>query len=514
MASINTSAIARVYLVILLIMSILLSSPIQLGISLALLVIQLYSAYKPPRAGLNLILVTGTLLLIPVVFPAFIGGGVAVLLILPVLLLLDRSLKDFTSAQNFRFKRSGRSASDTLKRLTAGLLLAFAVAVVAWNFNLALTTVVLMGYLGVSVALVFRSVPKSSLAEEKTWRRLVVGESETVKFNVKGKAARNVLVSLKPTDSWVHVEPTSFTLPKGAETNVTIRFAPPLAGPSKVQIQGCFVDQSGLVETGQVLEPVDLHIIPRAKYAAWLAKKFLEQTVSGGGKGEMLPGASARAVKQGVEFYGCRVYQSGDRLRDIDWKHSYMLGNLIVKEFTGSQGQVGIIVADLTASSAEDADLLAFNLVMSALTLAREGFPSALAVYNNREVLAATQVLNARETLKLALELTEKITIVESKEKVLEPTEMRRLNRSVALLRQVDVESAEKLSNLLELEIEANLEMARLHPATLALAKVIKNMQGPAVITVVSSASVDSEALLFGLERLQQKGYRTVQVHA
>ncbi len=67
-----------------------------------------------------------------------------------------------------------------------------------------------------------------------------------------------------------------------------------------------------------------------------------------------------------------------------------MLGELIVKEFAGAQGQVGIIVADLTAKDAEDADKLAYNFVMSALTLATEALPSALAVYNRNEVLAVT----------------------------------------------------------------------------------------------------------------------------
>ena len=54
----------------------------------------------------------------------------------------------------------------------------------------------------------------------------------------------------------------------------------------------------------------------------------------------------------------CRPFQSGDRWRDLDWKDSCMLGELIVKEFAGAQGQVEIIVADLTAKNAEYADHL------------------------------------------------------------------------------------------------------------------------------------------------------------
>ena len=151
---------------------------------------------------------------------------------------------------------------------------------------------------------------------------------------------------------------------------------------------------------------------------------------------------------------------------------------------------------------------------MSALTLATEALPSALAVYNRSEVLAVTQPMNPRETLKKTLELTEKITVVEPKEKVLQPTEMRRLKRSIGQLEEMKSESALRLSELLEFEFEANEEAARLHPATLALAKAVEYLQGPAVITVVSSMDDDSNALLLSLERLREKGYSTVMVGA
>ncbi len=117
----------------------------------------------------------------------------------------------------------------------------------------------------------------------------MVGDLETVEFSVKGKANMPMLVSLQSIDSWVHVEPPYFMLPVKKETEATLRFTPPLAGPSKIQIQASYVDSRGLVQTGQVLEPVDLHIIPRAKYAQWLAKKYLEQTSPGAGRAVAIP---------------------------------------------------------------------------------------------------------------------------------------------------------------------------------------------------------------------------------
>jgi hypothetical protein len=65
-----------------------------------------------------------------------------------------------------------------------------------------------------------------------------------------------------------------------AEVNIT--YTPPLAVPSKLQLQTTGVDERGLIQFKPNLEPIDLHIIPRARYARWLAEKYLKQTATGG----------------------------------------------------------------------------------------------------------------------------------------------------------------------------------------------------------------------------------------
>ena len=270
------------------------------------------------------------------------------------------------------------------------------------------------------------------------------------------------------------------------------------------------IDPRGLIQTGQILEPLNLSIIPKAKYASWLANKFLEQTTPGGGMAIAIPHPSSKPASSGVEFYSIRPYQPGDTQKDIDWKHTYMLSELIVKQYTGTQGQVGIIAANLTAKNPQDADILAYNLVMTALTLATEGLPSALAVYNDKEVLAATHLMNPREILKQALQLTEKIAIIEQKQKVLQSIETRRLKRSIEQLSKIGSESAAKLEKLLEFEIEAKAMATKNQPATEALTKVTDNLQGRAVITVISGMDAPSEALLLTLEKLQNQGHSII----
>ncbi len=166
MTSLTAGTIARAYLVVVLVLSVLVSSPLQLGVALALLAVQLYSAYKPPKASLNLVLVVSSLVFAPLALEA-LAGLYAVLLMVPAMFLLDRSLKDFALTQTFSFSRAGRSASIVLKTLGAGLLLVFGVSVVLWNVTLMLTTVVLMGYLAVVITRCFSWGTKDVLSRGK-----------------------------------------------------------------------------------------------------------------------------------------------------------------------------------------------------------------------------------------------------------------------------------------------------------------------------------------------------------
>ena len=264
--------------------------------------------------------------------------------------------------------------------------------------------------------------------------------------------------------------------------------------------------------TGQDLEPVDLHIIPRAKYARWLAIKYLERTASGSSMiGSVVSERSDKSAKTGVEYRGSREYQPGDRWKDVDWKHTFLFGKLVVKEFTGAQGQNAILVADLTAKDAEEADKLAFDLVMSAYTFALESLPTALAIYNCDEVLAMSTPINPRESLKKTLQLTEKIVVVEPSEKVLEPTKMRKIRRSISQLEQLNMDSAQRLLEVLKIEYEANQKTAINDPVGRALLRIVEGITPPATITVVSSSSNNEDILNIILQKVEDKGYTIIK---
>ena len=513
MISLAPKTIAKAYLMLVLLAAILVSPLSYSLIALILLILQIYSVYKPLRVELSLALLVCTFILTPLALEPSAGKLFSAFLMIPTLPLLDQSLRENALNQFFIHSKGGRKATTVLKALVTTLLLVFMLSIVLLNQMLMLTSILLIGYLAVVLAYIFSKVPKMPLEESKTWSRVVVGDTVKTHVTVKGRAGMPLHVSLETPRSWVHVEPSRLVMATGGEAEVSLGITPPLAGPSKLELQALAIDSWGLTQTSQTLEPVDLDIIPRARYAEWLARKYLEETAPGTTPAVAIPPLRVvRAAKRGVEYYGSRMYQHGDRLKDVDWKHTFKLRELIVKEFAGAHGQQAMIVANLAAKDVEEADKLVYNLVMSALTLAREAVPTALAAYNHEEVLATIPPTNPREMLKKALRLTQSITLVEPLKKTLQSPEVQRLRRCIGQLEQVKTEPAQKLAGILRLEYETIQEAAKDHPASQALGKTAESTPPPAVITVVSPWSHDADALAITLEKLRGRGYNTVLV--
>jgi hypothetical protein len=504
--------LAKAYFISMLLLAILVSQPTQIGIAIALLAIQIISTYKPPKTNLDLTLVTSSLIFAPLAFTALAGNVYSVLLMIPAILLLDQSLKENASTQFSKPTKNARTPTEVLKALATGLFLTFAASVIVGNITLMLTVIILSTYLTLALGYLYKKIPIKPFTESKTWNRTLVGDKVDDAMQLKTKSNVPIFVSLSG-DSWIQAEPSKFELKAKDKTELKLSYTPPLAGPTKLRLQASALDSRGLMQINQIIEPIDLHIIPRAKYAKWLAKKYLEKTASGTNASGFNPTLrSHKAPKKGIEYYSSREYQPGDKWKDLDWKHTCLLGKLIVKEFAGEQGQTAIIVADLTAKNAEESDKLAYNFMMTALTFATESLPTALAVYNQKEVFAALSPMNPREALKKTLQLTEKITIIEPTEKVLQSADMHKIKRTMRQLEQTKTEPPQKIINALRLDYETNLNAAFDHPASKALTKITKNTPPPATITVISSPSNNENALNITLEKLKEKGYTTILI--
>jgi len=314
---------------------------------------------------------------------------------------------------------------------------------------------------------------------------------------------------LSPADPWVKATPQRFILNSG-KTRLDLSFTPPLAGQSCPQLQVSAIDPRGFIQINQLLEPLELHVIPRAKYAEWLARKYLEQTGTGIVAAATLPPKATMIPKRGVEYLDSRTYQPGDQLKNIDWKHTLKLSQLIVREYTETGEQAAIIAVNLSATDAEEADKLAFSLITVALTLARENIPTALAAYNHQSVILSTVVTDPSWILRQTLALVREITLVEFADRHLEPTDIAKIRRNITQLKQAESEPAQRLLGVLDFEYRALEEAAKNHPATTALLSATKQAPAPAMILLVSQLNHDAEAILVTAEKLSRRKFTTI----
>jgi len=342
-------------------------------------------------------------------------------------------------------------------------------------------------------------------------RRIVAGTVDNMPVCIDNLVSGGLHAYLDAASEWATVTPQAMFLNKG-ETTFNIHLRPPLSGQSEVQLRVSVMDPRGLLQINQVLKPLKLHIIPRAKYAEWLAQKYLEQTGKATGISSASPHQVSIMPRRGIEYLDNRTYQAGDQLRDIDWKHSLKLSQLIIKEYIETGEQTAIIAVNLCVTSVEEADKLAFNLITTALTLAREGIPAALTGYNNQNVILNVPASSPEEILRKTMSLVGEIILVDPDNRRLEYFDIARIRRNISRLKQSESEPARRLLDLLYFEYNATEEASRNHPASLALLTAARQVGTPALILLVSQLNHDSEALLITTEKLSRRNFTMIPV--
>jgi len=356
----------------------------------------------------------------------------------------------------------------------------------------------------------FLAIPQRPLGVPVRVKRVIAGTTADIILTIRSQSAVSLHNIVIPADPWVEVTPQRFTL-NGGEIELKLTVTPPLAGPSQPQLQVSAVDPRGLLQVNQPLAPVTLLVIPRAKYAEWLALRYLEEA-GNGAIAAASPPKAGRQRKRGVEYLESRTYYPGDPPKNIDWKHTLKLNRLIVKEFAETGGQAAIIAVNLSVADVEEADKIAFNLITTALTLAQEAIPTALAAYNHQRVILTTAALDPREALKQTLSLVKDITSEEFAQRRLQPPNLSKLKRDINQLRRATSESAQRLLGLLDFEYQALEKAAKNHPASLALEKAAEQTPPPATIILISQLNHDAEALLVTTEKLSRRKFTTIPV--
>lgn len=465
----------------------------------------------------------------------WLSAGLSVLLIVPMFSLLINSIKEKAMTlvtidtikqdkeqvsatlsgnndpQNGIEHINRRELSLTAKSLTTAIVSTTVASVLIGNLSMVIVGIMLSLFLVGILTYILKNMPLSLLAVEQVEIQLIAGNTMKLPVIIVRNTKFPLHIFINSSCPWFHSD-KSCIMSLGIEANLNFTINPSLSGPSLPWFEVLSTDQWGLIKTRQKIEPVKLYVIPRARYAEWLASKYLEETA---------PRAEARAFidtpistrmmhTRGIEYDTSRLYQPGDRMKDIDWKHTTKIGQIVVKKYTEETRRMAIIVASLTGADADEVDKLVYALITSALTLARAIIPTSIAAYNHERVLAATPYLEPRSLVRKALDLGQQVVLVTPVKRYLHPPDIRQLRISLRQLEGKTLEAAKKLRNILEIEMRAIEERARDHPLKEALDHVTGHNPIPATIAVISTRSQDNAAISFVLEQMERKGYSAI----
>jgi len=520
------SLLCQIYLLLVLLAATILSPLPYSPVALILLLVMLFIMVRPLEPRLKVAIMVAVIFLLPLLLEPFLwyylpNTGLsltglqvlAAIAIVPAIYLLDYNLRqnaqDMTLAHNIK----RRHLTSIPKALLVSILAMLLVSLILNNRVLLFTSIILVLYLLVILMRVVYAIPRLPVDVPATGKRVIAGTTADISLYAISKASIRLHCLLSPVESWVKITPQRFTLNR-AKIELNLAITPPLAGPSHPQLQVSVTDPRGFIQVNQLIEPVEVQVIPRARYAEWLAMKYLEQTGAGVTAAVTMPPKAVLIPKRGIDYFDSRTYQPGDGLRNIDWKHTLKLSQLIVKEYIEAGEQSAIIAVNLSVTDVEEADKLAFNLITTALTLAQEAIPTSLAVYNYQRVVLTTAVTDPREILKQALLLVKDITPVEFAHRYLQLPDISKLRRNIAQLKQATSEPGQRLLSMLNFEYQAIEQGAKNHPATLALLQVTEHIPSPAIIVLVSQLNHDAEALLVTGEKLTRRGFTTLNIEA
>jgi uncharacterized protein (DUF58 family) len=292
-----------------------------------------------------------------------------------------------------------------------------------------------------------------------------------------------------------------------------VSFTPLLGGPTNVAMSASVTDACGLIHLGQSLDVARLNVVPRARVARWAAEEFLERREGGLDFGRTLSGqvAGFLAGQAGVEYLSSRMYQPGDSLLSVDWKHTARLQSLVVKTFDDGARSAGMLLVNLSATSADEADRLVYESLSAALTVASMSHSASLAVYDDSGDGHLSPVLDGYRLVKEVLASCADVRVVPEWRRELRPLSAQDMHSREGHVRRVGGDRAPRLARLLALRqtsMRTHIEGA---PASTLLRDAARRYR-PAWCITISAMHRDAEAVMTGLQRIAREGIRTKMI--
>lgn len=504
----------RLYILLSLVGAAVLSSPSDSAVPLVSLALSLYIWWRGSDL-LNLAASYGAVFILPLIWEPILPPHISVLISLPLLAYIDILLRIGASS---RYKPSSvglRRPTQLGKTLLITMGAVGLLAVLVGDWALGLAVIISFIYFSVVGAMILWDLRRKPLRESKTFFRVLAGNQARGELEILNLTRLGGHLYLHSPYPWIKITPSALPL-TGPKVHSTFSIVPPLAGPASPEVHAVVLDPWGLCQVNVRLQPVQLHIIPRARYAAWLAKRYLE-TASPGRIVSHTPSpqlAGAKVARRGGEYYGTRLYQPGDSLKVIDWKQSAKRGQLAVREFVEPYTSSPLLVVNLAVADKEEADRLAFAVITTALTLAQEGIPAAIAAYNEAAVVSVTDMLTQMELVRKALALTALISLYQTPTKYLKLADIIRVGINQKRLQEMPSDSAQKLAQFLSLEYDALKASAERNPAALAIRKALAMGKGLAQLVIISNLNHDAEALALLVSQVNARGLKVLYLEA
>jgi len=443
----------------------------------------------------------------------FVGAFFSLLISLPVLLLVTARLEETAGTLGYRDSRYNRRPTDVCLTLILIAAVLLAVALLIGNLSLILASLAAMAYVVILTVVAWRGLTLRPVETVPVQQRMVAGSEAHLDIQLTVRTRVGGRLFIESPYEWLKVNPTVLPL-TGNKLKTKVSLTPNLSGPSTIKLEAHVIDRWGLVQTRFELEPMQLYVIPRARYAAWLVERYMAGTRSG--TLPLVPNVGIikpiHGWRRGVEYYGSQLYQPGDSLKNIDWKHSLQHNELITKEFAEFLGRSAVILVNLVVSDAEEADKLAYKIITTALSLAQENIPAALAAYDHEEVKLTTGVIPPSRLLLTSLQVAREMVTLVNPTKYLNPPDVARLRGDIRRLRSVQSHAARALAQLLEIEYGNLSRDSGLHPVTRALSQVFARVDQQSNIVIISHRNHDAEALAFNTFSFTKKGNAVITV--
>ena len=505
--------VLRIYLAVALIAGAILSPLPFSFIPIVLFLVYLYFWWWPVNYNVNLLMYLYLFFALPLLFSPQTGPFLSVLISMPVLFLIDHSMREAAlSAPYYRTERN-RSLTGNGRSLVLLMLVVMGISLLLGSAALALAGTALILYLVIRGLLVYKGMPAKPVEEMQVQLRIVAGSVSHTRIELSNKSRSGGRLFILSGYDWLKIDPAVLSL-KDDRLTTRISLTPPLAGPALIKARAYATDILGLTQTRFDLEPIRLYVIPRAKYAAWLAKKYLENTRPGNLSiiSNIQSLKPVMGLRRGIEYYGSQQYQPGDSLKNIDWKHSLKSDKLISKEFTEFHGRPALMLVNLAVGSDEEKDKTAYKIIVTALSLARENVPTAISAYDHEGVKMATASMHSQQLLLNALAVARQLVWYDTPLRYLGSADVDRLKANISRLRFSENTASKVISGLLQFEYRSLNLGSKLNPATRALSDVLGRIDRQSNIVIISSRNHDGEALAFNTHMLSRKGNSVINV--